>query len=287
MFLTPAVEDSSLKSPILIAITVGTMKHYATLDELVEQAIATYQAFSAPAPGNLATLDAAAVARLIDHTLLKPDATSAQIRKLCDEAKEFGFWSVCIHPSWTPYCLDYLSGSDVKVCTVIGFPLGATLPAVKAFEAEEVTKLGVQEVDMVLNVGRLKDQDYRIVNEDIAVVADAAHEHGALLKVIIETSLLTTEEKIAACVLCKQAGADFVKTSTGFNGGGATAADIALMRQVVGPEMGVKASGGVRTAQDALTMVAAGATRIGTSGGLAIVRELVGAQSEGVRGDGY
>ena len=263
------------------------MKHHATLDELVAQAIAAYSDFSAPTPATLSTLDAASVARLIDHTLLKPDATSAHIRKLCDEAKEFGFWSVCVHPSWAPYCLDYLQDSAVKICTVVGFPLGATLPAVKAFEAEQVTQMGVQEVDMVLNVGRLKDQDYRIVHEDVAVVADAAHENGALLKVIIETGLLTLQEKIAASFLCKQAGADFVKTSTGFNGGGATAADIALMRAIVGSDTGVKASGGVRTAQDALTMIAAGASRIGTSGGMGIVRELAGAAISAAKGDGY
>lgn len=263
------------------------MKHKATLDELVAQAISAFANFTFTLPEKVPTLDAATVAKLIDHTLLKPEATADQIRKLCDEAKEFGFWSVCVHPSWTPYCLDYLSDSGVKVCTVVGFPHGATLPAVKAFETEEVTRMGVTEVDMVLNVGRLKDQDYRIVHEDVAVVADAAHENNALLKVIIETGLLSHDEKIAACVICKEAGADFVKTATGFNGGGATAADIALMRTVVGSEMGVKASGGVRTAQDALTMIAAGANRIGASAGLAIVRELAGAQPAANRGDGY
>lgn len=263
------------------------MKHQASLDELIEQAQAAYRNFVVALPSVIPTLDAKTVANLIDHTLLKPDATSHQVRQLCDEARAFGFWSVCVQPHWATFCLDTLAESTVKVCTVIGFPHGATLPAVKAFETEQVTQLGVQEVDMVLNVGRLKDGDYRIVHEDVAVVADAAHENGALLKVIIETGLLTHEEKIAACVICKQAGADFVKTATGFNGGGATAADIVLMRAIVGSEMGVKAAGGIRTAKDALTMLASGASRIGASAGMTIVRELSGEQTTTGKGEGY
>ena len=219
----------------------------------------------------------AALARLIDHTLLKPDAGEDQIRALCAEALEYGFASVCVNPTWVPLCADLLVGSTVKTCTVIGFPLGATLPAVKAYEVDQVAQLGAQEVDMVLAVGRLRDGDYRTVDRDIAAVADAAQENGVILKVIIETGLLTDEQKVAACVIAEAAGASFVKTSTGFNGGGATVADIALMRRLVGSRLGVKASGGIRTAADALSMVAAGANRIGASAGVRIVQELAGA----------
>ena len=217
----------------------------------------------------------AALARLIDHTLLKPDAVEEQIRALCGEALTYEFASVCVNPTWVPLCADALHGSNVKTCTVIGFPLGATLPAVKAYEVEQVAQLGAQEVDMVLAVGRLRDGDYRKVERDIAAVADAAQDNGLLLKVIIETGLLTDEQKIAACVIAQEAGADFVKTSTGLNGGGGTVEDIALMRRVVGTQLGVKASGGIRTAADALAMVAAGATRIGASAGLRILQEMV------------
>jgi deoxyribose-phosphate aldolase len=215
----------------------------------------------------------ATLARLIDHTLLKPDAGEEQVRTLCAEAVAHGFASVCVNPGWVPLCADFLLETSVKVCTVIGFPLGATLPAVKAYEVEQVAQLGAHEVDMVLNVGRLRDGDHAMVFRDIAAVVDAARDNGLLLKVIIETGLLNEAQKIAACVIAKEAGADFVKTSTGFNGGGATAEDIALMRRVVGPSLGVKASGGVRTGADALQMIAAGATRIGTSGGVRIVEE--------------
>jgi len=213
------------------------------------------------------------LARLIDHTLLKPDAGEEQVRALCGEAVAHSFASVCVNPSWVPLCADLLLETNVKVCTVIGFPLGATLPAVKAYEVEQVAQLGAHEVDMVLNVGRLRDGDHGTVYRDIAAVVDAARDNGLLLKVIIETGLLDQAQKIAACVIAKVAGADFVKTSTGFNGGGATAEDIALMRRVVGAGLGVKASGGVRTGADALQMIAAGATRIGTSGGVRIVEE--------------
>lgn len=233
-------------------------------------------------------LSAGAVAMYIDHTLLKPDATSEQIRALCEEARTYGFASVCVNPGWAPLCIEMLEGSGVKVCAVAGFPLGATLPAVKAFEARELVALGIDEVDMVINVGKLKDGDYRLVHEDIAGVADECREGGALLKVIIETVLLSEEEKIAACALSREAGADFVKTSTGFAGGGATVDDVALMRMVVGPEMGIKASGGVRSAADAFAMIAAGATRIGTSGGVRIVKELANVTgASGAQGDAY
>ncbi len=217
----------------------------------------------------------ATLARLIDHTLLKPEAGEEQIRALCAEAAQYGFASACVHPSWVPLCSELLSESATKVCATIGFPLGATLPAVKAYEVEQVAQLGAHEVDMVLNIGCLRDGNYWAVYRDIAAVVDAARDNGLLLKVIIETALLDQEQKIAACVIAKEAGADFVKTSTGFNGGGATAEDIALMRRVVGPNMGVKASGGVRGAADALQMIAAGATRIGASSGARILQEFV------------
>ena len=216
----------------------------------------------------------AALAALVDHTLLKPEAGEEQVRAHIAEAIEFGFASVCLNPIWTPLCADLLAGTNVKACTVIGFPLGATLPAIKVFEVETAASLGADEVDMVLAVGQLRDGDYHLVYRDIAEVADAAHQHDLILKVILETGLLTDEQKIAACVIAQEAGADFVKTATGFSGGGATVPDVALMRRVVGPAMGVKAAGGIRTAEDALRMVAAGANRLGTSGGVRIMQEL-------------
>ncbi|MED1468297.1 deoxyribose-phosphate aldolase [Bacillus salipaludis] len=213
------------------------------------------------------------IAAMIDHTLLKPDATRQQIETLCQEAKEYKFFSVCVNPGWVKTCSDLLNGSDVKVCTVIGFPLGATTSETKAFETKNAIDHGADEVDMVINIGALKDHNDQLVESDIRAVVDAA-EARALTKVIIETSLLTQEEKIRACQLAVQAGADFVKTSTGFSSGGATIEDIALMRQTVGPELGVKASGGVRSTEDALKMIEAGATRIGASSGVAILKGL-------------
>ncbi len=249
----------------------------AQLEAMVTQAMADL-ATATPAAWQPPLVDTpAALARLIDHTLLKPEAGEDQIRALCDEALTYNFASVCVNPTWAPLCVELLAGSPVKACTVIGFPLGATLPAVKAYEVDQVAQLGVQEVDMVLQVGRLRDGDYRTVERDIAAVADAAQENGLLLKVIIETGLLTDEQKVAACVIAEAAGANFVKTSTGFNGGGATVADIALMRRLVGNRLGVKASGGIRTAADALSMVAAGANRIGASAGVRIMQEMAGA----------
>ena len=250
------------------------------LDQLIRSAIADNAAgklitnWTPPRVTEVATL-----ARLIDHTLLKAEVGEEQVRAICAEASEYGFASVCVNPSWVPLCAELLAETSVKVCSVIGFPLGATLPAVKAYEVEQVVQLGAHEVDMVLNVGRLRDGDHWTVYRDIAAVAEAARDNGLLLKVIMETGLLTDEQKIAACVICKEAGADFVKTATGFNGGGATTADIALMRRVVGPNLGVKAAGGVRTADDALQMIAAGASRIGTSGGLRIIQEFIAAQT--------
>lgn len=209
--------------------------------------------------------------RYIDHTLLAADATAEDIDHLCDEADQYGFASVCINPTWVKRAANNLRGTGVPVCTVIGFPLGATTPEVKAMEARKALRDGAREVDMVINIGALKSGDHELVYDDIARVVDAAHEVGALCKVILETALLTDEEKVIASALAKRAKADFVKTSTGFGPGGATVYDVALMRETVGPDMGVKASGGVRTADDAEDMIAAGATRIGASAGVQIV----------------
>jgi deoxyribose-phosphate aldolase len=220
--------------------------------------------------GNLP--DDPSVARYVDHTLLKPDATKDQIAQLCYEARKYEFASVCVNPTHVKLCADLLNGSTVKVCTVIGFPLGASSPDVKAFETETALRDGATEIDMVINIGALKAKDYDLVAKDINGVVRMAHASGAIVKVIIETALLDEDEKVTACLLSKEAGADFVKTSTGFSGGGATVEDITLMRRVVGPEMGVKASGGVKSYEDAKNMVMAGATRIGASAGVKIVQ---------------
>jgi deoxyribose-phosphate aldolase len=212
------------------------------------------------------------LAKMIDHTLLKPDATQEQIAQLCFEARKHGFASVCINPTWVELCAKLLEGSSVRVCTVIGFPLGATSPEVKAFETQVALGHGATEIDMVINVGALKARDLELVAKDIRGVVTAAHAGGAIVKVIIEAILLTDEEKTIACLLSKEAGADYVKTSTGFASGGATVHDVALMRRVVGPEMGVKAAGGVRTYEDAENMIKAGATRIGASAGVKIIQ---------------
>jgi deoxyribose-phosphate aldolase len=225
----------------------------------------------------MTALSAEQLARYIDHTLLKPEASRDQILKLCREAVEHHFASVCVNPCWVRLCAEALRGSEVKVCTVIGFPLGATLSTVKAFEAEECIRQGAGEVDMVINIGALKTGDRQYVEDDIRAVVERAHALGALVKVIIETVLLTQEEKVLACRLSQAAGADFVKTSTGFAGGGATVEDVALMRQVVGDAMGVKAAGGIRTYADALRMIQAGANRLGTSAGVQIIQ---GAQKD-------
>ncbi len=212
------------------------------------------------------------LAAMIDHTMLKPDVTPDQIAQLCYEARKHRFASVCINPTHVKLCVELLKGSPVKVCTVIGFPLGATAPEVKAFETQNAINEGATEIDMVINIGALKANDHDQVARDIRGVVNTAHPRGALVKVILETALLNREEKIAACLLSKEAGADFVKTSTGFSGGGATVEDVALMRRVVGPVMGVKASGGVRDYEDARKMVEAGATRIGASAGVKIIQ---------------
>jgi deoxyribose-phosphate aldolase len=218
--------------------------------------------------------DASAVASLIDHTLLKPEAAERDIAALCQEAREFGFASVCINPYWVRFALDQLSGSPVSVCTVIGFPLGANVTTVKLMEAQFALSAGARELDMVQNVGALRSGSLDTVQVEIATAATLAHSSGALLKVILETCLLTEDEKLASCRLASQAHADFVKTSTGFSTGGATVADVQLMRRAVGESIGVKASGGVRTLQALRQMVEAGATRIGTSSGVNILREL-------------
>jgi deoxyribose-phosphate aldolase len=219
-----------------------------------------------------------AVAAMIDHTLLKPDATRTDIETLCREAAEYRFASVCVNPTWVSTCARLLAGTSVKVCTVIGFPLGATTSDTKHFETRRAIFDGAREIDMVVNVGALKSGDLRLVERDIEAVTFPCREAGVISKVIIETALLTDDEKVTACTLSKAAGADFVKTSTGFASGGATAADVALMRRVVGSEMGVKASGGVRDLEGVKAMVAAGATRIGASAGVRIVQESRGHQ---------
>jgi len=216
------------------------------------------------------------IGSLIDHTLLKPEATPDQIAQLCYEARKFGFASVCVNPTHVRLCAQLLRGSPVKVCTVVGFPLGATPPEVKAFETQQAIDEGAGEIDMVINIGAVKSKDYEHATRDVRSVVRAAHAKGAIVKVIIEAALLTDEEKIAACLISKEAGADFVKTSTGFGPGGATAADVALMRKVVGPGLGVKAAGGIRNLADAQKMVDAGANRIGASAGVKIVGEAAG-----------
>ncbi|AGT32838.1 deoxyribose-phosphate aldolase [Geobacillus genomosp. 3] len=219
------------------------------------------------------------IAKMIDHTLLKPEATEEQIIQLCQEAKQYGFASVCVNPAWVKTAAQELSGTDVRVCTVIGFPLGATTPETKAFETNNAIENGAREVDMVINIGALKSGADELVERDIRAVVEAA-DGKALVKVIIETALLTDDEKVRACQLAVKAGADYVKTSTGFSGGGATVEDVVLMRRTVGDKVGVKASGGVRDRKTAETMMEAGATRIGTSSGVAIVSGRTG-------GNGY
>lgn len=211
------------------------------------------------------------LASIIDHTLLKPEATKTEIHRLCDEAIRYGFATVCVNPGWVRLCAEYLQGSEVHVCTVIGFPLGATTTTSKVMETEEAVRSGATELDMVLNIGWLKSGFISRVQQDIAAVVKAAGRN-AIVKVILETGLLTDEEKRQACQISREAGAAFVKTSTGFAGTGATIADVCLMRQAVGSELGVKASGGIRDHETALAMVEAGATRIGASSSIAIVR---------------
>jgi deoxyribose-phosphate aldolase len=219
------------------------------------------------------------VAALIDHTLLKPDATQSDIETLCREAVEYGFASVCVNPVWVALCARVVQGSPVRVCSVVGFPLGATVTDAKRYEAERAIADGATEVDMVIHLGALKSGHRELVRSDIGAVVDACLTDGGLCKVIIEAALLSDEQKVTACTLATEAGAHFVKTSTGFARGGATLADVRLMRRIVGPAIGVKASGGIRDLEALRAMVAAGATRIGTSAGVSIVREFGGERS--------
>ena len=233
----------------------------------------TYANALPPAPPPLALLDGADIAGWIDHTLLKPEATAAQVEALCQEALDYNFASVCVNSSFVGLVAKLLADSPVKTCVVVGFPLGAALPTSKMLEALFSLNAGAEEIDMVINIGALKGQDYGRVLNDIQAVVQVSHNQGAIVKVIIETALLTRLEKIIACLLCKEAGADFVKTSTGFSTGGATIEDVDLMRRVLGPEMRVKASGGIRTLSDTIAMIQAGASRIGASAGVQIIKE--------------
>jgi len=218
------------------------------------------------------------LAGMIDHTLLKPDATISEIKQLCEEAMQFNFASVCVNPSYVESCFELIKSSNVKVCSVIGFPLGATTTKIKALEAEEAIKNGAEELDMVINIGRLKEKDYEYALNDIKAITDMAKKYLCTSKVILETCLLTEEEKVIACLLSKEAGADFVKTSTGFSKSGAIVHDVSLMKFVVGDKLKVKASGGIRSYDDAMTMINAGAIRLGASAGVKII---AGQKSEG------
>jgi deoxyribose-phosphate aldolase len=217
--------------------------------------------------------DDAELAGYIDHTLLKPEATDAQIAQLCYEARKFNFAAVCVNPSKVKLCAQLLKDAPVKIATVVGFPLGATQPEVKAYETQQAIDDGATEIDMVINIGALKSKDYALVARDIATVVRTSKTGGAITKVIIEAALLNDEEKVIACKLAKEAGAEYVKTSTGFASGGATVHDVALMRWAVGPEMGVKAAGGIKTYSDVVKMIEAGATRIGASASVRIMQE--------------
>ena len=233
-----------------------------------------------PAPDRLEIPVGKEIAGWIDHTLLKPEATSAQIRQLCQEAMQHHFASVCINPAYVPLASGLLRDAKEKVCVVIGFPLGAVLPEFKAYEALSCINAGASEVDMVINIGALKSEAYGLVLNEVQAVADIAHNQGALTKVILETCLLSHREKIIACLICKAAGADFVKTSTGFGTAGATVEDVALMRRVIGMRMGLKAAGGIRSYTDAIAMIKAGANRLGASAGIKIIQEAESAKNE-------
>lgn len=237
--------------------------------------------YSQPSDGISVAQKESEIARLIDHTLLKPEASREDIQRLCEEAIDYGFASVCVNPWNVSQAAELVRGTEVRVCAVVGFPLGATLPIVKEFEAGEALKAGAQEIDMVINVGALKSGQEALAEADIRGVADASHRAGALCKVILETALLTREEKVRGSLLAKKAGADFVKTSTGFGPGGATVEDVRLIRETVGSGTGIKAAGGVRTLEEVRKMVEAGATRIGTSSGVKIIEQLRGSNPAG------
>ncbi|MFQ3664396.1 MAG: deoxyribose-phosphate aldolase [Chloroflexaceae bacterium] len=252
------------------------------MDELIEQvtrAIATLPGIptGSPLPRATPVPSDTPIAGLIDHTLLRPEATPVQIEALCEEAVRYRFASVCVNPVYVPLCARLLRSTPVAVCTVVGFPLGATTTKTKVFEATQAIGNGAREIDMVISLGWLKAGDYGFVAEDLRAVVEPAHAQQVRVKVIIETGLLDEREKVAACALAARVGADYVKTSTGFLGGGASVADVALMRRVVGSAMGVKASGGIRTLADAQALIAAGADRIGSSSGVAIVQAAEGA----------
>ncbi len=244
------------------------------LQRIADRVRQLIQAGAAPAQAAPAPVTPEQLAQMIDHTLLKPDATAADVEKLCGEAKRFGFYSVCVNPTNVKQCAALLRGSPVKVCCVVGFPLGAQSPEIKALEARKAIRDGASEIDMVINIGALKGKDEALVLRDIRAVVEACTDGRALSKVIFETALLTDDEKVRACELSMKAGAGYVKTSTGFSSGGATAEDIALMARTVAPKkLGVKASGGIRTYDDAVKMIAAGATRIGASASVKILEE--------------
>jgi deoxyribose-phosphate aldolase len=254
--------------------TEGDMQQKSgSLQQAVAARISAVLSEPIEVPPTGAHLSSAEIAALIDHTALKADATEDQIVQLCEEARAYGFGAVCVNATYVGLCHELLQGTGVEIAAVAGFPLGATLSAVKAYEAQRAIAAGASEIDMVLHVGALKDGRYDAVLEDIRTVAQACHAKDARLKVIIEAAMLTDEEKVAACYLSQEAGADFCKTSTGFGPGGAKLEDVALMRRTIGPEMGLKAAGGIRSYADALAMVAAGATRIGASAGVQIVQQ--------------
>jgi deoxyribose-phosphate aldolase len=240
-------------------------------EEKVKKILSDFSQFEKSNNKSNVKLSAQELAGMIDHTLLKPDATVAEIKQLCEEAIQFNFASVCVNPSYVESCFELIKSSNVKVCSVIGFPLGATTTQTKALEAEEATKNGAEELDMVINIGRLKDKDYGYVLNDIKAITSVAKTYLCISKVILETCLLSDDEKVVACLLSKEAGADFVKTSTGFSKSGATVHDVALMKFVVGDKLKVKASGGIRSYDDAIAMVNAGASRLGASAGIKII----------------
>ncbi len=242
------------------------------LSRLVDMA-QEYERELPPAPTQLNVPAGKQIAGWIDHTLLKPEASAAQVRLLCQEAMQYHFASVCINPAYVPLACGLMKDAPEKICTVIGFPLGAALPEIKVYETLASLSDGASEIDMVINIGALKSEAYGLVLNEVQAVTQTTHNQGAITKVILETALLTKREKILACLICKAAGADFVKTSTGFGPGGATTEDVDLMRRVVGSEMGIKAAGGIRTYADAVAMIKAGANRLGASAGVKIVQE--------------
>ncbi len=249
---------------------MNTSRNFNEIVSLAADYEANLPPLEMPANSDLSEIP---IASWIDHTLLKPEATPDQIEKLCGEAAQYGFASVCVNPIYVPLCSRLLEGSGIPVCSVVGFPLGATLPAAKAEETELAIEFGAREIDMVVAIGLLRGGDYPQVAEDIMRVVEVAHSGGAIVKVILEMALLDRRQKILGCLLSQLAGADFVKTSTGFGPGGATTEDVELMRRAVGPVMGVKAAGGVRSLGDARAMLQAGATRLGSSSGVKIVQE--------------